>query len=241
MSFVLKLFSVISFICSVYTVCPSGFINYRSHSCFAFKYFDNEIISWNDAEAICKNDSNAVLASIDDKIQEDFLRTNFMNEPDVHYTVWIGLQRDPQKLEKFVWTDGSNSSYRHWEPGEPNMFKGELEYCVHFDVKFVNGIQHNGWNDAPCDSPLVHGALCQIPYEPLSGIEKKYSEQSSPTAPCPKAGIAVAGTIGAVILLGLIAFIAFIAFRKWKNIYPIIPMVQFKNQPDSLVLPVKTI
>lgn len=231
MCLVLKVLFILAFVLSVYAPCPSGYTNYRRQSCFTFKYFDSETITVEEAEEICKNDSNGLLASIDDQRQEKFLTDVFMYDPAAHYTVWIGLKRNPKDLEQFIWGDGNNSTYRHWEPGEPNMFKGDPEYCVHFDVKTVNGQKHNGWNDEPCDSNQVYGVLCRAPYETLSDIEKKYSAEIKPVDSGSKTGIAIGATIGVFILLAFIAFVAYIGFRKWKNSCPTIPMVQLKNEP----------
>nr|XP_033485443.1 L-selectin-like [Epinephelus lanceolatus] len=53
--------------------------------------------------------------------------------------VWIGLFRDSWK-----WSDGSNSSFRHWIPGQPDN-NGGTEDCV--TAYFGSSGQ---WYDEPC-------------------------------------------------------------------------------------------
>lgn len=229
MHVILKVVSAFSLISYVYSLCPSGFIKYNSQSCFSLKYFEHQI-TMDEAEAICKNDSNAVLASIDNKIQENFLISNLMNDPDINYLVWIGLKRNPKDMQKFIWSDGNNSTYRNWVPGEPNMYEGKPEYCVHFDIRSFHGLKDSGWNDAPCDYSIVQGALCKLPYETLSDTEKKHFTEVEQANCGSEVGVAIGATIAVLILLAIIAFAGYIGFRKWKRIYPIIPPLRFKNE-----------
>uniref|UniRef100_W5KNW3 C-type lectin domain-containing protein n=1 Tax=Astyanax mexicanus TaxID=7994 RepID=W5KNW3_ASTMX len=51
---------------------------------------------------------------------------------------WIGLRLNPKS---WIWSDGSNSSYEDWSPGEPNMPVGDN--CAHL----WNGYK---WGDGAC-------------------------------------------------------------------------------------------
>ena len=54
---------------------------------------------------------------------------------------WIGLN-DIGTEGTFVWVDGSESTYRHWSPGQPDN-GGSIEDCVH---TYGNPF----WNDEGC-------------------------------------------------------------------------------------------
>ena len=58
---------------------------------------------------------------------------------------WIGLN-DIDNENTFVWADGSSSTYRKWNSGEPNDSGGN-EDCVH-----IFGTEY--WNDIPCTHTL---------------------------------------------------------------------------------------
>ncbi|XP_072543722.1 C-type mannose receptor 2-like [Salminus brasiliensis] len=57
---------------------------------------------------------------------------------------WIGLGQKPKQITKnWIWSDGSNFTYRDWKSGEPNN-KGS-DNCVELLSKHVYK-----WNDAKC-------------------------------------------------------------------------------------------
>ena len=54
---------------------------------------------------------------------------------------WIGLFRD-----YWSWSDGSTSSFRHWDTGKPNYGVSSSGFCAQ--------ITSSGqWNDIPCHNP----------------------------------------------------------------------------------------
>ena len=56
---------------------------------------------------------------------------------------WIGLN-DLDNEGTFVWADGTNSSYRNWEAGQPNNLESNGDQdCVHSWVT-------QEWNDLWC-------------------------------------------------------------------------------------------
>ncbi len=76
--------------------------------------------------------------------------------------VWVG-GRKLNHDDGWVWLDGTEFSYKNWQPGEPNNVGGEEDFIQ------INWIYQHGkkgkmyWNDAPNDIPLdyVAGFLCQ--------------------------------------------------------------------------------
>ena len=58
----------------------------------------------------------------------------------VSETVWIGMHRDPKDKSRWLWVDGSSSTYTHWQKGEP---KNLHEECAEM---YTVGT----WNDLPC-------------------------------------------------------------------------------------------
>ncbi|KAL7875541.1 hypothetical protein AOLI_G00105040 [Acnodon oligacanthus] len=57
---------------------------------------------------------------------------------------WIGLKlKNEHDNTSWSWSDGSNSSYRDWKPGEPNFGGGEMCAELLHDSAYK-------WNDAGC-------------------------------------------------------------------------------------------
>src|SRR5687767_8050433 len=58
------------------------------------------------------------LVTINDQAENDFVLGNFANAPGSG-RVWLGYT-DAASEGNFVWVNGENPGYTHWEPGEPN-------------------------------------------------------------------------------------------------------------------------
>ncbi|KAG9274679.1 macrophage mannose receptor 1-like [Astyanax mexicanus] len=56
---------------------------------------------------------------------------------------WIGLRQNDMN-RSWIWSDGSNSSYRNWKPNEPN--NNGCDNCA--ELKHEDG--DGKWNDAGC-------------------------------------------------------------------------------------------
>ncbi|XP_076145743.1 C-type mannose receptor 2-like [Alosa pseudoharengus] len=87
---------------------------------------------WADAQRYCR-EKHTDLASVrnqaeNDQIEEVRGRVN---------GAWIGLFRDT-----WEWSDGSNSSFRHWNTGEPS-YDGGADKCTEITPS-------GQWYDAPC-------------------------------------------------------------------------------------------
>uniref|UniRef100_UPI0037E9152B macrophage mannose receptor 1-like n=1 Tax=Semicossyphus pulcher TaxID=241346 RepID=UPI0037E9152B len=94
--------------------------------------FVAETKSWRNAQNHCRGLSSD-LSSIHSPEDNEAVRNISVSQ-----NVWIGLFKDPWK-----WSDGSNSSFRFWKPGQPNYLEGQD--CA------VGIFKDDGrWNDLRC-------------------------------------------------------------------------------------------
>ncbi|KAF4114205.1 C-type lectin domain family 4 member E-like [Onychostoma macrolepis] len=92
--------------------------------------------SWTESRRYC-TDRRADLIIINNTEEQDFVKN--ISGGDL---VWIGLT-DRDVEGRWKWVDGSDVTFRFWQPGEPNSFQGKEEDCA------VN--RSPGWADYPCD------------------------------------------------------------------------------------------
>ncbi|HUN82084.1 MAG TPA: lectin-like protein [Phycisphaerae bacterium] len=108
-------------------------------------YYLTEGATWIEAEMKAQA-MGGHLVSINDAVENEFVRTNFANYQSQQQPVWIGFT-DQAVEGAFVWTDGSPVTYTNWSPGEPNDL-GNEDYGLMSDA--VTG----GWNDAHSGGPF---------------------------------------------------------------------------------------
>ncbi|XP_036977924.1 C-type mannose receptor 2-like isoform X2 [Acanthopagrus latus] len=105
------------------------------------------LMTWTEAQSYCR-EHHTDLASV---------RTAAENQKVDNVipagVAWIGLFRDP-----WIWSDGSNSSFRYWAPGQPNNTGGK-DACVAADLG-----SDGKWYKNPCDleRPFVCYALLPV-------------------------------------------------------------------------------
>ncbi|XP_048092029.1 macrophage mannose receptor 1-like [Alosa alosa] len=89
--------------------------------------------NWADAQRYCR-ENHTDLACVRNQTENDKIE-------DVRGSrgAWIGLFRDA-----WEWSDGSSSSFRHWNTGEPNDVDGK-EFCA--EIQNASGAR---WNDRGC-------------------------------------------------------------------------------------------
>ncbi|KAL7875546.1 hypothetical protein AOLI_G00105090 [Acnodon oligacanthus] len=96
--------------------------------------------TWTDAQKHCReNFTDLATIESQEEMNAVIAVLNAAGNP------WIGL-RQKNKTDSWIWSDGSNSSYRNWNSGEPN--NGVGDHCVQLLEK--HGYR---WNDAGCQWP----------------------------------------------------------------------------------------
>ncbi|XP_063048674.1 macrophage mannose receptor 1-like, partial [Engraulis encrasicolus] len=82
--------------------------------------------TWRDAQRYCR-DEYTDLASLRNQTENDKIYSDILSGLGNKSYPWIGLFRDA-----WEWSDGSNSSFRHWAPEEPNFGVANTEntFCA---------------------------------------------------------------------------------------------------------------
>ncbi|KAI6661354.1 hypothetical protein LOD99_10021 [Oopsacas minuta] len=101
-----------------------------------FSYFTSSGINWEDARLQCVS-SGYDLATVT-SIEENTLMYNTATGST---SCWIGLH-DRNNEDTFVWADGSNSTFRNWDSGQPD------DYRDNEDCAYPWGRPE--WNDGRC-------------------------------------------------------------------------------------------
>ncbi|KPP71364.1 hypothetical protein Z043_109738 [Scleropages formosus] len=97
-------------------------------------FFVSNKMNWVEAQGNCRKQYTDLSSVRDEQEMEQILQT-LGNQG----TGWIGLYRTLNS-DKWLWSEGGNSTYRKWASGQPNNYFGEN--CV----KVENG----WWNDYFC-------------------------------------------------------------------------------------------
>ncbi|XP_037543811.1 galactose-specific lectin nattectin [Nematolebias whitei] len=124
--------------CSNCQICPPSWTLYQSR-CFLFKSTE---MTWGDAEAYC-TDQDGHLASFRDEAEYYFIRGLIVKDSGTNTKSWVGGTKGQDG--DWTWSDGSQITYTHWGPGEPNNMGGH-ENCM--DMNW-NGEDYV--NDEVCD------------------------------------------------------------------------------------------
>ncbi|KAG9274674.1 macrophage mannose receptor 1-like [Astyanax mexicanus] len=85
-------------------------------------YLVNEKKTWTEAQKYCR-EKYTDLATIQNQEEMNAVKAALNGATD-HF--WFGLRQDPkQTITSWIWSDGSNSSYTDWNPGEPKNPVGD--------------------------------------------------------------------------------------------------------------------
>ncbi|KAK2506662.1 hypothetical protein MC885_006744 [Smutsia gigantea] len=135
------------------TCCPTNWLEYQG-SCY---WFSDSEKNWFDAEQYCQLE-NAHLVVVTSGAEQKFVRDHL----DPSSFTWMGLS-DPEGVWK--WADGTDyeSSYKNWEPSQPDNWEGHGmgggEDCAHF-------LASGKWNDNVCQNPFRW--ICEADLDKLS-------------------------------------------------------------------------
>ncbi|KAL6491149.1 hypothetical protein MHYP_G00014940 [Metynnis hypsauchen] len=116
--------------------------------------------TWTDAQKHCR-EKFTDLATIQSSGNMSSIKAHFNGSAG---NFWIGLrQKVQQNTTVWIWSDGSNSSYRYWDTGKPNNTGSDN--CVE-----LQGDSAYKWNDLNCTWP--NQFICHIDL-PLILINQK--------------------------------------------------------------------
>ncbi|KAL7875555.1 hypothetical protein AOLI_G00105180 [Acnodon oligacanthus] len=109
-------------------------------------YVVNESKNWTDAQKHCR-EKYTDLATIESQEEMNAVKAVLNGRGNFS---WIGLRQKCQQFTTkllWVWSDGSNSSYTYWSPGQPE--NPGNDNCVHLNHK--SGFT---WDDAGCTTKI---------------------------------------------------------------------------------------
>uniref|UniRef100_A0A3B1JAS5 C-type lectin domain-containing protein n=1 Tax=Astyanax mexicanus TaxID=7994 RepID=A0A3B1JAS5_ASTMX len=132
------------FVFVLVSVCRScGFIGYVNYDCSFHQSATGLALSktWWEALRYCR-ENHVDLVSVHTEGIQRWVETVARNASTDN--VWVGLRHTC--AQGWIWSDGSNSSYRDWNTGEPN--NKESEICI--QLQGTNGYR---WADVACHWP----------------------------------------------------------------------------------------
>jgi hypothetical protein len=114
-----------------------------------FSYVGASVLkTWDDAQAFCQSKGDRwSLASIESNAEKAIVWSLVQNLGTNGLNIWIGFAVPPelrtisaQHSNKFVWADGSQSSYRDWASSEPNNYNNVGEQYVFIPVNALRAL-----------------------------------------------------------------------------------------------------
>ncbi|KAM4552770.1 macrophage mannose receptor 1-like isoform 2-T2 [Odontesthes bonariensis] len=120
---------------------------YRGH-CYLFI---TDEIEWADAASSCVR-HGGILASIEDPLEQQFIKSNVGIFQDSHSSYWIGLYKTHKGT--WMWLDKTVMDYTNWAPEEPDSDYGAIQTS--------DGTWNSGrrWHD--------RSYICKTPKVPIS-------------------------------------------------------------------------
>lgn len=129
--------------------CPSPWSGNTGDACFQISDFP---ATFSQCQQHCESQGGS-LATIKNAQEDAYVRNLVTTER----AVWIGLFESGEQDESGIWewVDGAESTWRHWQPGEPN------EWCTDEDCGLLAPGLWDGWVDASCTIPNWARCLCR--------------------------------------------------------------------------------
>ncbi|MEM8640011.1 MAG: PEP-CTERM sorting domain-containing protein [Cyanobacteria bacterium P01_G01_bin.54] len=122
--------------------------------------------SWTEAELFA-NSLGGHLVSIDNAIENEFLRTEFLTGLGNSEDFWIGLYSpvgDFTDPGTWSWVSGSTSTYRNWRPAQPDFGFGDDRYAA---INFI-GNGSGQWDNYPDSAFRTPRAIVEFSQSPTS-------------------------------------------------------------------------
>ena len=124
-------------------------------------YLELDPSSWQDAQNLAEA-LGGNLVSINSREEQEFLYENFIvNDNSGDIGKWIGFT-DKDQEGNWVWTDGSTTTYKNWNIGEPNNSRGSEDYGIIYGNKDTRVAGF--WNDTHSfiTDPLLYSGIVEI-------------------------------------------------------------------------------
>ncbi|KAM9323118.1 LOW QUALITY PROTEIN: macrophage mannose receptor 1-like [Pholidichthys leucotaenia] len=130
-----------------YDALRDNHLSWTPHKGHCYLFITNEI-EWPHAASSCAQ-HGAVLASIADPDEQQFIKTNLEKFQGSHQSFWIGFYQTHKGT--WLWLDQSTVDFTYWDPDEPDAQYGSVRTS---DGVWTSG---RGWHDKPyiCKTPKV--------------------------------------------------------------------------------------
>ncbi|CAG5896528.1 unnamed protein product [Menidia menidia] len=186
-------------------------VPYRGH-CYLFI---TDEIEWADAASSCVR-HGGLLASIEDLLEQEFIKRNIEMFQDSHTSFWIGLFKTYKG--NWLWLDKTVMDYSNWAPEEPDSDYGAIQTS--------DGMWNSGrrWHD--------RSYICKTRKVLITDSEPKTDRHVD-----PERGSRAHTSLIVVLLITIISTLIAIAFFLYKRSPRLIPTFEnplyFNSEPTQ--------
>ena len=136
--------------CFLTVLCPRGWLSSFHGGCF--KVHSNPL-DWNSAKSACEALGSS-LAVLNSKAKLRDFPQLLKSAAASKRVLWIGLYRNPENKQGWLWVGRSTVYFTSWDTGEPNNYESNDEDCG--ELRMPSG----KWNDLPCHYHRPY--ICEI-------------------------------------------------------------------------------